>query len=109
MENQRSVFVKLISTELNLPEHGVANTLSMLDEGFTVPFISRYHQERTGELVDVQITAIHDMSVRLQELAKRKATIGNTITEPNKMTDELRILITKIWNVTPLGEPVLFL
>lgn len=96
MENQRSVFVKLISTELNLPEHGVANTLSMLDEGSTVPFISRYRKERTGELDEVQITAIHDMSGRLKEIAKRKETIINTITEQNKMTDELRIRINNI-------------
>lgn len=104
MENQRSVFVKLISTELNLPEHGVANTLSMLDEGFTVPFISRYRKERTGELDEVQITAIHDMSGRLKEIAKRKETIINTITEQNKMTDELRIRINNIWNATELED-----
>ena len=104
MENQRSVFVKLISTELNLPEHGVANTLSMLDEGSTVPFISRYRKERTGELDEVQITAIHDMSGRLKEIAKRKETIINTITEQNKMTDELRIRINNIWNATELED-----
>ena len=57
MENLK-IFTQLISNELHLPEHGVENTLKLLDEGCTIPFISRYRKERTGGLDEVQITAI---------------------------------------------------
>ena len=80
------IFTQLISSELHLPEHGVENTLKLLAEGCTIPFISRYRKERTGGLDEVQITAISDRNERLQEIAKRKETIVKTITEQEKMT-----------------------
>ena len=75
------IFTQLISNELHLPEPGVENTLKLLDEGCTIPFISRYRKERTGGLDEVQITAISDRAERLQEIAKRKETIVKTINE----------------------------
>ena len=80
------IFTQLISSELHLPEHGVENTLKLLAEGCTIPFISRYRKERTGGLDELQITAISDRNERLQEIAKRKETIVKTITEQEKMT-----------------------
>ena len=50
-------FTRLIAAELHLPEHGIENTLKLLDEGCTIPFISRYRKERTGGLDEVQIAA----------------------------------------------------
>ena len=88
MENIK-IFTQLISTELHLPEHGVENTLKLLDEGCTIPFISRYRKERTGGLDEVQITAISNRLSQLQEIAKRKETIVKTIGEQEKMTPEL--------------------
>ena len=66
------IFTQLIASELHLSEHAVENTLKLLDEGCTIPFISRYRKERTGGLDEVQITAISDRKERLEEIAKRK-------------------------------------
>ena len=83
------IFTRLISTELHLQEHAVENTLKLLDEGCTIPFISRYRKERTGGLDEVQITSISNRLEQLQEIAKRKDTVVKTITEQGKMTPEL--------------------
>ena len=88
MENIK-IFTKLISTELHLQEHAVENTLKLLDEGCTIPFISRYRKERTGGLDEVQITSISNRLEQLQEIAKRKETIIKTITEQQKMSTVL--------------------
>ena len=64
------------------------NTLKLLDEGCTIPFISRYRKERTGGLDEVQITAISNRLEQLQEIAKRKDTVVKTITELGKMTPD---------------------
>ena len=58
------IFTQLIASELHLSEHAVENTLKLLDEGCTIPFISRYRKERTGGLDEVQITAISDRTRR---------------------------------------------
>ena len=98
------IFTRLISTELHLPEHSVENTLKLLDEGCTIPFISRYRKERTGGLDEVQITAISDRCERLKEIAKRKETIVKTITEQQKMTPELEKRIDNCWELTTLED-----
>ena len=98
------IFTQLISAELHLQEHAVENTLKLLDEGCTIPFISRYRKERTGGLDEVQITAISDRAERLQEIAKRKETIIKTITEQQKMTPELRKRIDDCWDSTTLED-----
>ena len=72
-------FTHLIALELHLNEHAVENTLKLLDEGCTIPFISRYRKERTGGLDEVQITAISDRAEQLKEIAKRKETIIKTL------------------------------
>ena len=98
------IFTQLISSELHLPEHGVENTLKLLAEGCTIPFISRYRKERTGGLDEVQITAISDRAERLQEIARRKDTIVKTITEQQKMTPELQKRIDDCWELTTLED-----
>ena len=103
MENIK-IFTQLISTELHLPEHGVENTLKLLDEGCTIPFISRYRKERTGGLDEVQITAISDRSERLKEIAKRKETIVKTINEQQKLTPDLKKRISDCWDLTTLED-----
>ena len=103
MENLK-IFTQLISSELHLPEHGVENTLKLLDEGCTIPFISRYRKERTGGLDEVQITAISNRLEQLQEIAKRKKTIVKTITEQQKMTSELQKRIDDCWDTTTLED-----
>lgn len=103
MENIK-IFTQLISTELHLPEHGVENTLKLLDEGCTIPFISRYRKERTGGLDEVKITAISDRSERLKEIAKRKETILKTIDEQQKLTPDLKKRISDCWDLTTLED-----
>ena len=103
MENLK-IFTQLISNELHLPEHGVENTLKLLDEGCTIPFISRYRKERTGGLDEVQITAISNRMEQLQEIAKRKDTIVKTIKEQEKMTPELERRIHECWDATMLED-----
>ena len=98
------IFTQLIAAELHLPEPGVENTLKLLDEGCTIPFISRYRKERTGGLDEVQIAAISDSAEQLQEIAKRKTTVVNTITEQGKMTAELQKRIDDCWEMTTLED-----
>ena len=72
---------RYISQTLNLTEQAVANTLKLLAEGATIPFISRYRKEATGGLDEVQIAAIDTAHKKLVELEKRKETILATIEE----------------------------
>ena len=95
---------KYLSQTLNLPEQAVANTLKLLAEGATIPFISRYRKEATGGLDEVQIAAIDTAYTKLQELQKRKDTILATIEEQGKLTDELRIRIAKCLDSTELED-----
>ena len=103
MENIK-IFTQLISSELHLQEHAVENTLKLLDEGCTIPFISRYRKERTGGLDEVQITSISNRLSQLQEIAKRKETIVKTITEQQKMTPDLQKRIDSCWDSTVLED-----
>lgn len=98
------IFTQLIASELHLSEHAVENTLKLLDEGCTIPFISRYRKERTGGLDEVEITGISERLTRLQEIAKRKATIVSTITEQGNMTPELQKRIDDCWESTVLED-----
>ena len=87
----------IITEKLQIAEKQVANTLMLLDEGATIPFISRYRKERTGGLDEVKIADISDEYKRLQEIEKRKETIITTIEEQGKLTDELRAKIEATW------------
>ena len=98
------IFTQLIASELHLSEHAVENTLKLLDEGCTIPFISRYRKERTGGLDEVEITGISERLTRLQEIAKRKETIVSTITEQGNMTPELQKRIDDSWESTVLED-----
>ena len=101
---EKNIFAKLIATALNLQERAVANTLALLEEGCTIPFISRYRKERTGGLDEVQIAAISDRFDKLQEIQKRKDTVIKTITEQDKMTPELQKRIDDCWETTELED-----
>lgn len=99
-----NVFTKIIADALSLPERGVENTLELLDENCTIPFISRYRKERTGNLDEVQVSDIALMRERLIDVAKRKETIVSTIEDAGKMTDELRKRIEQCWNMSELED-----
>lgn len=97
-------FAKRISEALNLAERGVDNTLQLLDEGCTIPFISRYRKERTGGLDEVQITSISELNDKLKEIEKRKETIIKTITEQGKLTPELAKRIDTCYDTAELED-----
>lgn len=99
-----NIFTKRIATQLNLPEQRVENTLALLEEGCTIPFISRYRKERTGGMDEVQITQIAEMNDKCKEIAKRKETIIKTITEQGKMNAELQQRIDNCWDATVLED-----
>ena len=82
-------FKQIIAKELGLGEREVGNTLALLNDGCTIPFISRYRKERTGSMDEMQIAAIADMNGKLTEMAKRKETMTKTIAEQGKLTQEL--------------------
>ena len=99
-----NTFTQIIAKALNLNERNVENTLEMLNEGCTIPFIARYRKERTGGLDEVQIGNISEWNNRLCEMSKRKETICKTIEEQGKMTDELKARIDNCWNATELED-----
>ncbi|MCK5134470.1 MAG: RNA-binding transcriptional accessory protein [Bacteroidales bacterium] len=83
------VFEEIIAQRTGISVRQVKNTVELLEEGATIPFISRYRKEHTGSLDEVQITGIRDELNKLKELEKRKAYILKTIDEQEKLTDEL--------------------
>ncbi len=98
------IYSKIIAQNLSLAERSVENTLVLLDEGCTIPFISRYRKERTGRLDEVQITAICDQYDKLKEISKRKDTVIKTIEEQGKLTGELQHRIDDCWDANELED-----
>lgn len=85
---------RIIAQELALTDKQVRATLSLLEEGATVPFISRYRKEVTGSLDEVQVMVIRDRAQQLADLEKRKEVVLKSITEQGKLTLELEEQIT---------------
>src|SRR5690349_6193595 len=82
-----------IAQILGVPLKSLVATIGLLDEGGTVPFISRYRKEATGNLDEVQIRAIQEKLEYFRELEDRRETVLNTIDEQGKLTPELRARI----------------
>ena len=95
---------QIIAKKLMLPEKQVENTILLLNEGCTIPFIARYRKERTGSLDEVQIAAISEQYAKMQELTKRKDTICKTIEEQGKLTADLKRKIEATWDATELED-----
>jgi uncharacterized protein len=79
-----------IVSNSGLPPRSVSNTLSLLGEGATVPFIARYRKERTGGLDEVEIAKVRDLAKKYEDLISRQQTILTAIEEQSKMTPELK-------------------
>lgn len=97
-------FSRIIADELSLDKKNILNTVRLLDDGCTVPFISRYRKEMTGGLDEVCIFKIQASYEKLKELAKRKQTIINTIEQQGQLTDELRQRINVCWDADTLED-----
>ncbi|MDB5060862.1 MAG: RNA-binding transcriptional accessory protein, partial [Mucilaginibacter sp.] len=78
-----------IAQELSVGSKQVSATIALLDEGATVPFISRYRKEVTGSLDEVQVAAIRDRVQQLRDLDKRREAILKSLTDMGKLTPEL--------------------
>ena len=104
MENEIKTYARIIAKDVAIGERSVENTLELLAEGCTIPFISRYRKERTGNLDEVQITSISDAFDKLKEIAKRKETVMKTISDQGKMSDELEKRINDCWNANKLED-----
>jgi len=98
------IFSKLISTATGISEKQVANTVGLLEEGCTIPFISRYRKEVTGTLDEVQVASINDALEKLKDIEKRKETILKTIEDQGKLTPELKKRIDNSWDSTELED-----
>ena len=98
------IFSKMIATALNIAVRQVENTLSLLEGGATIPFISRYRKEATGGLDEVQIGEIKERYDKLTDIAKRKETILKTIEEQGKLTNDLKKRIEACWDATELED-----
>ncbi|MBQ5466182.1 MAG: RNA-binding transcriptional accessory protein, partial [Muribaculaceae bacterium] len=94
----------LISQELNLPLNQVANTVSLLRDDNSIPFISRYRKEATGGLDEQAIQSIEQTLKYYEELQKRKSTIIKTIEEQGKLTDELTARIMNCYDANTLED-----
>lgn len=97
-------YARLIADELHLTEEQVQNTLSLLEAGATIPFISRYRKEATGSLDEVQISQIRDLHTRWQELDKRRAAILDSIRDQEKLTPELEAKINEASTLSVLED-----
>ncbi|HEY5973303.1 MAG TPA: Tex-like N-terminal domain-containing protein, partial [Geobacteraceae bacterium] len=92
-DEQRQRIIEHISEESGFKLFQVANTVALLQEGGTVPFIARYRKEQTGELDEVAIRTVEERFTYYRELAERKQTVLATITEQGKLTPELQARI----------------
>ncbi|WP_194774515.1 Tex family protein [Pararhodonellum marinum] len=93
-----------IAAELNIRPKQVMDTLSLLDEGATVPFISRYRKEVTGSLDEVQVAAIRDRIQQLRDLDKRREAILKSIEEQGKLSPDLKQKIDAAETMTNLED-----
>lgn len=99
-----TIINRLISQALDIREPQIEKTINLLEEGATIPFISRYRKEVTGGLDEVQIGAIKEQHDKLKELVKRKETILKSIDEQEKLTPELRKRIEDCWISSELED-----
>ena len=96
--------IEMIASALNLHRNNVEGVLTLLDEGCTIPFISRYRKEKTGGMDEVQIGEISQKYDKINELTHRKETILKTISEQDKLTAELEQRINDCWDATELED-----
>ena len=96
--------ISLIAKELSIQGWQVEQTIQLLEEGGTVPFISRYRKEMTGSLDEVQVAAVKQLHGKYTELAKRKESILKSIEEQGKLTDELKNEIVDCYDANRLED-----
>lgn len=96
--------LEIISNSLSIKPGQISNTIKLLAEGATIPFISRYRKEVTGSLDEVQIKAIRDLLNKIQEIDKRRESIIKSIDDQGKLTRELREKLRDANSLTELED-----
>src|SRR5688572_32859209 len=96
--------ISYIISQTQLPEVSVKNTVELLNEACTIPFISRYRKERTGNLDEVQIGAIVQYKSQFEALEKRKSAILKSIAEQEELSQELAKKIANAEDLTTLED-----
>ncbi len=95
---------KIIAEELNVKVWQVEKTVELIDEGNTIPFISRYRKEVTGSLNDEQLRTLDERLTYLRNLEDKKGTVLSTIEEQGKLTDELKMQIEECMTMVALED-----
>ncbi len=98
------IIEKIIAEELNVKVWQVEKTIELIDEGNTIPFISRYRKEVTGSLNDEQLRTLDERLTYLRNLEDKKSTVLSTIEEQGKLTDELRKQIEDCMTMVALED-----
>lgn len=96
--------VEFIQKQLNISEKSINNTLQLLAEDCTVPFISRYRKDKTGNLDEIQIEQISKISKQFEDIIKRKESILKSIEEQNALTPELQQRIEDSFDIQELED-----
>ncbi|MFA5534618.1 MAG: Tex family protein [Mariniphaga sp.] len=96
--------IEIMAQQLGVQLHQVNNTLELLDEGATVPFISRYRKERTGSLDEIQVLYIKEQGEKFKALENRKKTILKTIEELEQLTPDLKSRIEHCYDAVELED-----
>jgi len=94
----------IIARDLGFDQKYVDNTVALLDEGNTIPFISRYRKERTGSMDEVQVARISELNDKYAELMRRKETILSTIDSQGSLTPDISKRITECWDSVELED-----
>jgi uncharacterized protein len=98
------LLINFIRSFTELPERGIKNTVELLDQDCTIPFISRYRKEKTGNLDEVQIAEIEKYKSLFEEIEKRKATILKALEEQDVLSDDLKLKINKATDLITLED-----
>lgn len=96
--------IETLANEFNVKTHQIENTVKLLDDGNTIPFIARYRKEATGSLDDQILRAISDRLDYLRSLEEQKEKVTASITEQGAMTDELAAAIDGAKTLTELDD-----
>lgn len=97
-------FIQLIAQKTKIENRFIANTIKLLDEGATIPFISRYRKEMTGSMDEEVVGFVKDEYKRLQELEKRREAIISSIDEQGKLTPDLKVKLEEALTLTELED-----
>jgi uncharacterized protein len=95
---------QFIQNQINIPIRGIENTLKLLTEDCTIPFISRYRKDQTGNLDELQIEQVDKLNRQYAEIIKRKETILKSIEEQEKLTPELKLKIEQSFDLQELED-----